>query len=53
MDESARNGSGFFEYYNHTAFKNRNLIERIRDSARVGVLTKVFTIFKNCKIVKP
>lgn len=37
MEESARNGSKYFRYWHHKQSKNRNLMGRIRDKAKIVV----------------
>lgn len=41
MDESARKGLGYFEYINHNSFRNRNFLQRAKDSLRVRIMAKV------------
>jgi len=52
MDESARYGKGYFEYFHHSLFINYNIIQRIKNSLQARAMRKIITTLSRYKIIK-
>ncbi|QKJ28032.1 DUF616 domain-containing protein [Aliarcobacter cibarius] len=52
MDESAREGKGYFEYVIHTTFRTRSFSQKVKDSLRVRTMAKVVPILIRYRIMK-
>jgi len=52
MDESAREGKGYFEYVLHNEFKDRSFFSKAKDSLRVRTMTKVVPMLTRYGIMK-
>jgi hypothetical protein len=52
MDESAREGMGYFEYIIHSTFRTRSFSQKVKDSLRVRIMTKVVPILIRYRIMK-
>ena len=52
MDESAREGMGYFEYVLHNEFKDRSFFQKAKDSLRVRTMTKVVPMLTRYGIMK-
>jgi len=53
MEESSRDGNGFYEYVSHNFFSNRSLFERICDSIRIRSMRIIINSLLIYRIIKP
>ncbi|WP_321345695.1 glycosyltransferase domain-containing protein [uncultured Draconibacterium sp.] len=47
MTESSREGAGYFEYIFHNEFRSRNLLQKVKDSLRVRLMSKIIPFIIN------